>query len=217
MAKATLLFVGTADGVVLWSDPGGTGRWLRAGHSLPGQAIRAVWAKPDDPQIALALAGPGVQRSSDGGRAWHSVLEVPDAVAFAGDRSMPDDVALLRADGTQLISHDAGATWAAGSSVAPFASSDAATLPGREPVLLRVAPHAIERSSDTGATWQATETDVPWAGDLAVVVAAGYHMDTAFAGSAGGHVAISSDRGRTWRIIARDLPEVTSIAAARLV
>lgn len=56
----------------------------------------------------------------------------------------------------------------------------------------------------------------PWAGAATVVVASGYHIDTAFAGSEGGQVAISTDRGRTWEVLKRGLAPVRTIAAARL-
>lgn len=217
MAKAGLLFVGTDDGLVLFSDPGGTGRWLQVGHVLRGQPVRTVWARADDPLTVLA-AGPTVQRSQDGGRTWELVLDV-DAIALQGIRAEPTAVTLVTTDGLRYHSGDAGATWAsaeADASDAPPADA-VVTLPGKEPVQLRAQPGGVERSSDNGATWAATEADAPWSAPVSVIAPASYHIDTAFAGSAAGQLAISSDRGRTWRMIKQDLPPVRSIAAARLV
>ena len=41
MAKAGLLFVGTEDGLLLFSNPNEIGRWLRIGQPFRGAAVRA--------------------------------------------------------------------------------------------------------------------------------------------------------------------------------
>ena len=38
-----------------------------------------------------------------------------------------------------------------------------------------------------------------------------------FVASAGGRLATSTDRGRTWQLLKQDLPPIRSVAAARLV
>jgi photosystem II stability/assembly factor-like uncharacterized protein len=216
MAKAALLFVGTDDGLVLFSDPGGLGRWLRIGRAFDGVPVQAVWAQPDNPQVALAAAGRQLQRSDDGGRSWQAVRDDLDVRSLHGDRSIPEDVTLLTSSGARLMSQDAGQTWAASESGSAAHDPTRATLPGRDPVLLRAAAGGIERSADDGAAWEPTTSDAPWNGAITVVQPSGYHIDTAFAGSDGGQIAISTDRGRTWHMIKQDLPPVRSIAAARL-
>jgi SAM-dependent methyltransferase/photosystem II stability/assembly factor-like uncharacterized protein len=216
MAKAALLFVGTDDGLVMFSDPGGVGRWLRIGRAFDGAPVQAVWAQPDDPQVLLAAAGRQLQRSEDGGRSWQPLRDHGDVQALHGDRSTPHEVALVTGSGARFVSHDAGRTWTADESGDAAPTRTEATLPGREPVLLRVAAGGIERSADHGVTWQPTAADAPWNGAVTVVQPSGYHIDTAFAGSAGGQIAISTDRGRTWQMIRQDLPLVRSIAAARV-
>lgn len=216
MAKAALLFVGTDDGLVLFSDPGGIGRWLRVGQVLGGESVRALWAQPDNPQVVLAAAGKRLQRSEDGGRSWQPVRDDLEVQALHGDRSTPHEVVLLTSSGAHLMSQDAGQTWVAAESGGAAATSTETMLPGREPVLLRVAEGGIERSADGGATWETTATDPPWNGTITVVQPSGYHIDTTFAGSDGGQIAISTDRGRTWQMIKQDLPAVRSVAAARL-
>ncbi len=216
MAKAALLFVGTDNGLVMFSDPGGIGRWLRIGRALDGAPVQAVWAQPDNPQVVLAAAGQQIQRSEDGGRTWQLVRDDLDVQSLHGDRSTPHDVTLLAADGARFVSQDAGQTWMASESDSDAPDPTKTILPGREPVLLRVAANGIERSADGGASWEQTSSDAPWNGSVTIIQPSGYHIDTAFAGSDGGQIAISTDRGRTWQMIKQDLSLVRSIAAARL-
>jgi hypothetical protein len=179
MAKAGLLFVGTEDGVVLFSNPGAVGRWLRVGHELRGSPVQAVWARPDNPLHVLAACGPrGVWRSADGGQSWEQSLTTPSAP--------------------------------------PSGPASLAVLAGKEPVLLLAADGGIARSADDGATWSMAEPEAPWAGEVRVIAAASYHIDTALAGTGAGQLFISTDRGRTWQLIKDGLPPINAIAAARL-
>jgi photosystem II stability/assembly factor-like uncharacterized protein len=111
MAKAGLLFIGTDDGVVLFSDPGGVGRWLRVGQELRGQAIRAVWPAVDTPVVVLAAAaGAGLQRSDDGGQSWRQALDA-DGHSIAGHPRAAQALYLGAADGAVYRSADDGASW----------------------------------------------------------------------------------------------------------
>src|SRR5437773_4140454 len=111
MAKAGLLFVGTDDGVVLFSNPGAVGRWLRVGQELRGHAIRAIWPAADNPLIVLAAgAGMGVQRSDDGGQSWRETFD-GDVTAVVGHHSDAVAVYLGTADGGVYRSADAGSSW----------------------------------------------------------------------------------------------------------
>jgi photosystem II stability/assembly factor-like uncharacterized protein len=301
MAKAGLLFVGTDDGAVLFSNPNNIGRWLRIGQPFRGQAVRALWPLPDNPLVVFAaVAGMGLQRSDDGGQSWAAAFD-GDVSAIVGDRGAPELVYFSTAAGLVYRSEDAGAGWArcpqggwqpsqeARLSVAPsdamsvylglgdgsvWASSDGgsswralgdrlpapvvglagplragggvyavaggalyhsdgdaswrrmatpsaalalAALAGKEPVLLLGQASGVWRSDDAGATWTAAEAEAGWDGDIGVVVPVGYHVDTAFAGSAAGRLYTSTDRGRSWQLIKQDLASIHSIAAARLV
>jgi len=74
MAKAGVVYIGTADGLVVLSDPGATGRWRKIGHELVGQAVQAIAAET---ALAVLVATPqGVLQSGDGGQTWHLA---PDA------------------------------------------------------------------------------------------------------------------------------------------
>jgi photosystem II stability/assembly factor-like uncharacterized protein len=304
MAKAGLLFVGTDDGVVLFSDPGGIGRWFRVGQELRGRAIRAVWPAVDTPLVVLAAAaGAGLQRSDDGGQSWRQALDA-DVHSIAGHPRAAQALYLGAADGTVYRSADDGASWepcprdtrpaqagaacvvvapddpqrlylglAAGGAWfsadggqhwagygqglpdatpeivadpaqpgalyalaggalyhcpapearwqplgAPAAGQCVAlvALGGKAPVLLAAWADGIARSDDGGTRWSAVELEDAWQGQVTALVAARYHIDTAFAGSAGGQLVQSTDRGRTWQVLKSELGLVRSIAAARL-
>jgi len=112
MAKAGLLFVGTDDGLVLFSNPNNIGRWLRIGQPFREKVVRAVWPQADNPLVVLAaVAGMGVQRSEDGGQTWQTLLDA-EASAIVGARSAQNRVYLSTADGEILRSDDGGAIWA---------------------------------------------------------------------------------------------------------
>jgi len=155
MAKAGVLLIGTDDGIVLFSDPGGTGRWLRVGRELRGQVVSAVWLDYATPLLALALIeGRGLWRSEDGGRTWRSVLEQPVVALAGGDRHAPSRAFALLSDGALLSSQDSGASWQpAGSSAAPApAGPPQLSLVGAERLLLSQA-NGIWASPDQGAHW----------------------------------------------------------------
>jgi photosystem II stability/assembly factor-like uncharacterized protein len=300
MAKAGLLFVGTDDGAVLFSNPNNIGRWLRIGQPFRGHAVRALWLLPDNPLVVLAaVEGMGLQCSDDGGQSWAAALEV-EISAIAGDRTTPQLIYLSTPDGQVHRSDDAGASWVrcadggwqpsrdarlviarndaltvylglsdgsiwvspdGGASWAPFTAPlpapvtelveshllpgvlyvlaggalyqcdgesprrriatpgpavSVATLAGKDPVLLLGQAGGVGRSADAGATWTMAESVGDWGGDVGVIAPAGYHIDTAFAGSVGGKLYTSTDRGRTWQMIKQDLPPIRSIASARL-
>jgi photosystem II stability/assembly factor-like uncharacterized protein len=296
MAKAGLLFVGTDDGIVLFSDPGGVGRWLRIGQELRGQAVYAVWPAADTPLVVLAaVAGAGLQRSEDGGQSWRQVFDA-NVQSLAGHPRDARALYLGTADGGIYHSADGGASWqlnapngrpaagvarivvkaddsqhlyagldaggvwvsADGASWAsygadlPGAVVDLASTPntlyalvegivyrsaesrwekveagaepgialaalsGKEPVLLLAQPGGIARSTDGGASWAPGEPELPWEGGLTTITGVRYHIDSALAGTGGGQLAQSTDRGRSWQILKQGLPPIRSIAAARL-
>lgn len=305
MAKAGLLYVGTDDGVLVFSNPAGVGRWLPAGHSLKGYSIRALLAAPSNPlRLTAAASNEGLQRSDDGAQSWHKVLDLdvyaivshPEGpgtkyiAAEGGDiyrsenegmiweqcpqgehpAGVPITALLVAPENPRLLylalegaglwsSSDGGSTWeersrglpphvtaVAASTITPgrlFANaggtfyhsergsgwepvalpggpppteSALAVLPGKEEVLLATAGTTLLRSADTGASWQEVASEAPWQGNITVICPASYHIDTAFAGTDGGQIAISSDRGRTWQTIVQGRPAIRSMAAVRL-
>jgi len=303
MAKAGLLFVGTDDGAVLFSNPNNIGRWLRIGQPFRGQAVRALWPLPDNPLVVFAaVAGQGLQRSDDGGQSWRTLFDV-DIQGVVGHYNAPNmlytwavggelyasadggehwdrrtlqgsaafaaaRIAIAADDARRLYvgyahaiwtSSDAGVTWArfgeqapqdvqalaahptrsgrlyaaAASGVyscdgpqadwqgvagAPPAEDALAILAGQQPALLLAeAGASIARYDEASASWTTTALDGDWSGAITVITPVGYHIDMAFAGSASGQLATSTDRGRTWQLIKQDLPPIRAVVAARLV
>ena len=301
MAKAGLLFVGTDDGIVLFSNPGAVGRWLRVGQELRGQVVHAIWPAADNPLVVLAaLAGGGLQRSDDGGQSWRNVFE--GAVSsVVGHHKDAQALYLGTTDGGVYGSADAGASWEplahaspaqggpahlilaaedprrlylgadgvwtsadGGAQWTPFGveapravvalaavptrpgvlyavagaalyrcggaalpwehvdearpddSAALAVLAGKDSVLLLAQDAGLGRSADDGATWTPVGMDGPWNGGVTAIAPAPYHIDTAFAGSGDGQVALSTDRGRTWQMLKQNLPPIRGIATARL-
>src|SRR5689334_6601709 len=108
MAKAGLLFVGTDDGAVLFSNPNNIGRWLRIGQPFRGQAVRALWPLQDNPLIVFAaVAGLGLQRSDDGGQSWRAALDA-DLVGVVGHHKAPNILYAWASGGELYASEDAG-------------------------------------------------------------------------------------------------------------
>ncbi len=109
MAKAGLLFVGTDDGLVLFSNPNEIGRWLKIGQPFRGASVRAVWAVPDQPlRVFAAVDGLGVQQSDDGGQQWQALFDWP-AQAIAGTAA---GEVYIRAAEHIWVSRDQGNVWA---------------------------------------------------------------------------------------------------------
>lgn len=294
MAKATLLFLATDNGLETFSDPAGQGRWLRGPRAFQGAAVRSVWVDASNPLITLVVANGCVHRSRDGAQTWttltigdpltpkaalHGALHQPSFVGLlSGDSLFVSDdagaswrqIALPGAYGafaiddvgrfysaldTQVLaSDDRGATWEPYGVLLPDAPRALIAAPGTTETLCALAGGRVYASERTGwrlidgipeeatscialagATptliaalagggtvrgsldgWEPVIVALPWEGAATVLKPARYHMDTAFAASAAGEIAISTDRGRSWNLVRRGLATVYDIAAARL-
>lgn len=172
MAKAGLLFVGTSDGVVLFSNPGAVGRWLRVGHALREMQVQAVWARPDNPQHVLAVCGPaGVWRSADGGQSWEQALTISAGAAASpgGPVSLAalagkEPVLLLASDGGIARSADDGATWSAAEPEAPWAGEVRTITPASyhiDTAFAGTSAGQVFISVDRGRTWQLIKDGLP--------------------------------------------------------
>lgn len=144
MAKAEIILVGTDDGVVLLSNPGGIGRWLKSAHALRNHAIIATWAHPDDPTRMLCSTTTQCWQSVDGGQTWNPT-NGPAFLQLHASRTTAERI--WAHDGhTAYISHDAGDTWQAVANAQHIATSS-------EVLWYSDNTHS-HQSVDGGATWQ---------------------------------------------------------------
>jgi hypothetical protein len=158
MAKAGLLFVGTDDGIVLFSDPGGAGRWLRIGQELRARTMRAVWPAADTPLTVLAAAGGmGLQRSDDGGQSWRPTLDA-DIYSIAGHQRDPHALYLGAADGAVYRSGDAGVSW-------ELCNQDARPAGGGNArvVVAQDDPQRLYLGLEAGGIWTSADSGAHWA------------------------------------------------------
>lgn len=204
MAKAGIVYVGTDDGLAIYSDPGGSGRWRRVGHALQGCAILSIETQ-DALNLTVAVAEMGAQQSSDGGQNWQPAPEEA-AVRLAVAAPSPGAVNVATARGL-MQRKIAGAA---------DATALAALAGNQETLLAATAGGVLSRSDDGGATWQPAAVAVPLDKPIVVIMPARYHMDTAWAGAEDGRLLRSDDRGRTWEQIAQEPAAIRSLAVVRL-
>ncbi|PDV98327.1 WD40/YVTN/BNR-like repeat-containing protein [Candidatus Chloroploca asiatica] len=207
MARAGLVYVGTTNGLVIYSDPGGTGRWRRVAHVLDGQAIDAMLAV--DALVVMVVTHDGkALRTLDGGEHW--------AEAPADDAETL--LALVHSDETVVATAQGPARWRD----ARFVATDTralALLSGKQEVLLAATAGGtrLVRSEDGGASWESAEVACPLAGGVCTIAPASYHMDVAWAGTDGGQLLCSDDRGRHWHEVTQEDAGVLSLAVVRLI
>ena len=109
MAKAELIYLATNNGLVTLSNPGGIGRWLKAGESLLAHPLCCVWSNPQDPTHVICGDGQQLWQSHDGAQQWHPVAG-PACHKLWASRTSPRRI--MAHDGTAAwVSHDAGTTW----------------------------------------------------------------------------------------------------------
>ncbi|NJM06480.1 hypothetical protein HC891_10210 [Candidatus Gracilibacteria bacterium] len=184
--------------LVVYSDPGGIGRWRRVGHELRGTAVTAIEAE-DALTLTVQTATLGVQRSSDGGQSWALVGEValePIGVWVATTGGPVDQVYPRIKAATAL-----------------------ARLAGKNPVILAAAAGGIMffRSEDDGIHWEPAGLQGEGIGRVNVIMPASYHIDSAWAGTERGELLHSENRGREWQLVAREEVAILSLAVMRLI
>lgn len=205
MAKAGIVYVGTADGLVTYSDPGGTGRWRRVGQSLGGQAVRAILAA--DALTLLVVTTMGAMSTADGGQSW----------APAPDDEAAGLLALADAAGPIIATAHGPAQWRTGHAPAPGATA-LALLAGKQETLIAASGggSSLVRSEDGGATWEPAAVEGELQGAVRTLAPASYHMDIAWAGTDQGQLLRADDRGRTWHVVGHEQAPILSLAVVRL-
>lgn len=109
MAKAELIYLATDTGLITLSNPGGIGRWLKAGHTQTGHTLCTVWSNPHDPTHVICGDGNQLWQSHDGAQSWHDIAG-PACRHLVASRTRPTYI--LAGDGANAwLSPDAGTTW----------------------------------------------------------------------------------------------------------
>jgi photosystem II stability/assembly factor-like uncharacterized protein len=206
MAKAGIVYVGTADGLATYADPGNTGRWRRVGHTLAGKTIAALIASD---HLTLMVATPDGEalQSGDGGQSWSPASE-SDAASLA---------ALTDALGPVIVTNHGPARWKAQHTPEPGTVTMAMLAGNQEVLLAAVAGGAsLVRSENGGATWEQARVEGGLTGAVRSIAPANYHFDYAWAGTDAGQLLRSEDRGRSWRAVATEPAPIHSLAVVRI-
>ncbi|MEI8308464.1 MAG: sialidase family protein [Chloroflexales bacterium] len=213
MAKAGIVYVGTDNGLVTYSDPGATGQWRRVGHALEGREVRAIIAadSPDEHGslvVIVGLSSGDALISNDGGQSWG-----------AASSAEADTLSALRASTRPRIATSQGvAQWMGAHPPAPGANALAMLAGKQETLLAAIADGTtLVRSENNGATWQQSTFSRPLQGAITVLAPSSYHMDICWAGSDAGQILRSDDRGCTWGEIARVPDAIRALAVLRLI
>jgi photosystem II stability/assembly factor-like uncharacterized protein len=211
MAKAGIVYVGTDQGLVTYSDPGATGRWRRVGQTLEGRGVRAIFATDGDDgalAVIVSLSSGDAMSSGDGGQSWEAA---PPAEAEA--------LSALRTSTRPLIATAQGiAQWTGAHPPAPGADALAMLAGKQETLIAAIADGTtLLRSEDGGANWQQPAFSTPLQGAITVLTPSSYHMDICWAGTDAGQILRSDDRGRTWDEVAREPTAIRALAVLRLI
>jgi len=203
MAKAGVLYVGTDNGLYVFSDPGGVGRWrLLPDVSLPGEQIIGLVAA--DSLSLVAATKQAFWRSDDGGRQWREA-DAEDRLLFNFLNSNQIPVATVQGMGVWRQTEP------------PLADcSLLAVLSGKQEVLLAANADGTRllRSDDGEKNWQ--QVSVSWDGRLSAFAPSSYHIDVVWLGTDTGQIWRSDDRGRSWQLVGNVPHAVRCLAAARV-
>ncbi|MEF3273788.1 MAG: hypothetical protein K6356_05200 [Chloroflexus sp.] len=203
MAKAGVLYVGTDDGLYIFSDPGGIGRWrLLPDTALSGEQVFGLVAA--DSLSLVVATKQAFLRSDDGGRQWREA-DAEDRALFNFLNSNHLPVATAQGMG---IWRDAEPTLAGVELLA--------VLSGKQEVLLAAVDHGrrLMRSDDGGKQWQ--ELPVAWQGAISAFAPSSYHIDVVWVGTDAGQIWRSDDRGRTWQPVGNVPAAIRCLAAVRV-
>ncbi len=191
------MFAGTSGGTIL---QGGPGEWTEA-HTGAAAVVRLTVLA--DGRIAAVYKNGEVEFLTDG--QWiASTLVVPCASEVVSSVAQPHEIyitsetSLVTRSGTRAI--DEKPTGAL------------VLLSGKPEVLLVGTRGLVQRSDDACATLHAVEGP----SDVRVLVSPPRFQDYAYAGTGGGELWLSSDRGRTWRKLHEGMAPVRDLSFARI-
>lgn len=220
-ATPTTLFAASAIGIRRSDDAGQSWDTLDM-IDLPKQAIQSFLIDPHNAgRMLIGLAQAGIYASNDAGKRWFAVgVGLPSGLrSMAVSPNRPNRLFALAGNG--LWTSGESGLWVGSAPLALSTSTGLAILGGANEAVLvaygdQSTGYGIARSIDDGAHWELSQIDEPLQAPVGVIHAASYHIDTAWAGTHDGRLLLSSDRGRTWKTIARDLGHIRAIEATRL-
>jgi photosystem II stability/assembly factor-like uncharacterized protein len=170
-----------------------------ATHGQPSFTSLVIDADSPGTILATDATDPGIYTSTDGGATW-SILTLPLQTAgglhlFAGRRGT---LYATTSAGTLLTSTDTGATWQTVGTDADLAYGPLAVDP-QNPTTLYGAGDGVVKSTDGGRSWAAAGDGLVNTLISSLVLAPG-SSTTLYAGTYGGGIYKTTNRGRTWRL-----------------
>lgn len=211
MAKAGIVYVGTSDGVSIFSDPASIGRWRRVGHELVGSEVRALVAH-SALNIDVALGSAGLRHSEDGAQSWRASDDV--ALSLLAAHPAAPSMLFGVSGGDVLRSDDGGASW----NVCPQGDRPAEPISAllvdpfnAQRVLVGLTQGGVWVSSDGGMQWDALGAGLP--AGIVNIAASPNRPNTLFAVADGG--VWQTGEGALWATLASPL-SATSGALALL-
>lgn len=196
-ATSDTVYAGTAEGKILRESGG---EWVTLYDGLP--AATHLAALRNERLVAIyedealgVLDGEGFTTIGE---------PVESALAVVSSAAAPDDLFVVTRSGVRgpggFQAVDATLTGAA------------VLLAGKTEALLLGSEQAVLRSEDGGASFAAVEGP----SDVKVLVSPARYQDYAYAGTASGELWLSSDRGRSWRMLHSGLAPIHDLSFARV-
>ena len=138
--EAIYAYDSTSETFMVSTDGGQS--WDRRSHLV----ISDLAVSPLDPDLVLATTAGGLRRSTDGGRSWQALPDVPRVAVVVWGAELLG----VGPDGGVHVSTDAGTTWTARGNAG--GTPEAVTLDG-EVLVVAVADVGIVRSDDGGRSF----------------------------------------------------------------
>ena len=181
------VFQKSNDGGKTWTSPGFA--------NLPGTDIHGFAVAPSSGWLYANLAGSGLYRSTDGGKAWQAVnAATGGAMALAIGSGTPPAMFAATMQG-MIRSTDGGASW----QPLPNASSlvgMALSVAPKSGAVYASSTKGVVRSTDNGETW----TELAGPGEAVALVAPDPSDEQKLMAVSGtGQVYSSTDGGGTWK------------------
>ncbi len=167
----------------------------------------------DDAARLYRSCGAQILASDDRGETWHVYSPpLPGTIRILNAIPGQSGTLCALADGCVYVVERA--SWRPVSGL-PGEALACTALTGTPPTLLTaLAEGGVVRG--TPDAWEPIIVECPWTGATTILKPAGHHIDTSFAASTTGDVAISVDRGRSWTMVCQGLATVRDLVSARL-